>query len=148
MNTLAPTTYTSAKVTGRTASEDADGTLTIFQGLEIIGTHDVTGMDSGEIWSLINEATVPVKAEAPVKVVETVAGPDLQTVPAKISPRYSKELYRMRSSRTYRGDRVERHIRRVYGKEIEFTRITWGDGSVTVRAYKKDTTLVLHEWNS
>lgn len=144
MNTLAPTTYTSAKVTGRTASEDADGTLTIFQGLEIIGTHDVTGMDSGEIWSLINEATVPVKAEAPVRPTVRVA----PQVPARISKRFDIERYRMRSTATSRGDRVQRHTRWINGRKFDFNRVTWADGSVTVRAYKGGTTVVLHEWNS
>lgn len=46
-----------------------------------------------------------------------------------------REVYRMRSSAQYPGDRVERRERLIGGKRFEFTRIHWGDGSVTVRAY-------------
>lgn len=48
---------------------------------------------------------------------------------------HTKE-YRMRTSPTYPGDQVRRRVWEFGGKRFEFTRIAWGDGSVTVRAYE------------
>lgn len=128
-----PTTYTSAKIIGRTAVEDADGTLSVFQGLEIIATHNVAGMDDGDIWDLIHAAAVAQVKEAP-------------QAPASISPRYNKERYSMRGTAGRVGDKVERHTRRIYGKAFDFNRVRWADGTVSVRVFKGGTTKLLHEW--
>lgn len=56
------------------------------------------------------------------------------------------ESYRMRKSAQYPGDYVERRTRLVGGKRFEFSRITWGDGSVTVRAYAGDSAEPFREW--
>lgn len=47
-----------------------------------------------------------------------------------------RESYRMRSCAAYPGDRVQVREWLINGKRYEFTRIAWGDGSVTVRAYR------------
>lgn len=64
----------------------------------------------------------------------------------KISKPFGFEAYRMRSSAEYKGDRVTSHKRTINGNLYTFTRIVWGDGSVTIRAYAGTTTHVLHEW--
>lgn len=56
------------------------------------------------------------------------------------------ETYRMRSSPTYKGDRVQRRVWEFNGKRFEFTRIVWGDGSVTVRAYAGESPEPFREW--
>lgn len=56
------------------------------------------------------------------------------------------ESYRMRTSATYPGDHVERRVRLIGGKRFEFSRITWGDGSVTVRAYVGGAGVPFREW--
>jgi hypothetical protein len=66
-----------------------------------------------------------------------------------ITDRAIAEAYRMRSVKGgYPGDWVERRESVINGKRFEFSRIKWGDGSVTVRAHKAGTTIVLHEWES
>lgn len=58
------------------------------------------------------------------------------------------ESYRIRSSPTYKGDRVERRYWLINGKRFESTRITWGDGSVTVRMYFGASAEPFREWSS
>lgn len=59
----------------------------------------------------------------------------------------STEQYRMRASAQYPGDRVKRRVREINGRRYEFTRIVWGDGSVTVRAYRgRDGNDLFREW--
>lgn len=58
------------------------------------------------------------------------------------------ERYRMRSSSEYRGDRVERRTRLIGGKRFEFARIRWGDGSVTIRAYRGGSGEPFREWTA
>lgn len=54
----------------------------------------------------------------------------------EIGARECVESYRMRSvPGGYPGDHVRRHERVINGRRYEFSRIAWGDGSVTVRAY-------------
>jgi hypothetical protein len=57
----------------------------------------------------------------------------------------SRETYRMRSSAQYKGDLVERRTREINGKLFEFTRVTWGDGSITVRAYQGTSAVPFRE---
>lgn len=57
-----------------------------------------------------------------------------------------EEAYRMRSSATYRGDYVQHRELLIGGKRFEFTRITWGDDSVTVRAYVAGQAAPFREW--
>lgn len=66
-----------------------------------------------------------------------------------VTERQHVESYRMRSVEGgNRGDWVERRSSVINGKLYEFSRIKWRNGSVTVRAYKGNTAVVLHEWNS
>jgi len=59
------------------------------------------------------------------------------------------ERYRLRSvPGGYRGDYVYRYVRRYNGSAFEFTRIVWGDGSVSVSAHRAGTTEIVHEWVS
>lgn len=55
------------------------------------------------------------------------------------------EEYRMRSSSTYPGDVVQRRVREFNGKRFEFTRIAWGDGSVTLWAYEGRSSVPFRE---
>jgi hypothetical protein len=44
-------------------------------------------------------------------------------------------------------DVVEAYTRMINGREYEFSRVTWEDGAVTVRAWSAQCdTLVVHEW--
>ncbi|WJN62613.1 hypothetical protein [Streptomyces phage phiScoe1] len=59
------------------------------------------------------------------------------------------ERYRMRSVLGgYRGDYVTTHTREINGKRFDFTRIEWGDDTVTVSASVAGTTRTLHFWES
>ncbi len=64
----------------------------------------------------------------------------------KISERRRVENYRMRSSADYPGDLVERHERVINGHRYEFSRVQWGDGSVSVRSWIGGTTITTHDW--
>lgn len=61
------------------------------------------------------------------------------------APIVGRETYRMRTSPSYRGDVVERRIREINGRRYEFTRVTWGDGSVTVSAYEEESAVPFRE---
>lgn len=65
-----------------------------------------------------------------------------------MSRRVECERYTMRTSDTYPGDRVERHVRGINGHRYEFSRIVWGDGSVTIRVHRYNSTDLVHEWTS
>lgn len=67
-----------------------------------------------------------------------------------MSRRVERERYTMRTSDTYPGDRVERHVRGINGHRYEFSRIVWGDGSVTVTAYRvtDGRSEIVHEWTT
>lgn len=52
----------------------------------------------------------------------------------RIGPRTDVETYRMRKSPTYKGDYVETHTRMINGKPFDFSRVFWGDGTVSVCA--------------
>lgn len=56
------------------------------------------------------------------------------------------ERYRMRSSAQYPGDQVTREAREINGKRFEFSHIVWGDGSITVRAYRGNSAEPFREW--
>lgn len=59
-----------------------------------------------------------------------------------IGPVTHAETYRLRSvPGGYPGDIVKCHDRVINGKRFSFSRITWGDGSVTVRAYEAGNAL-------
>lgn len=57
-----------------------------------------------------------------------------------------EEAYRIRSSPTDRGDRIQRRYRLINGKRFEFVRITWSDESVTIRAYAGGAAEPFREW--
>lgn len=61
------------------------------------------------------------------------------------APLVERDTYWMRRSPSYRGDLVERRVREINGKRYEFTRVTWGDGSVTVRAYRGNSAVAFRE---
>jgi hypothetical protein len=58
-----------------------------------------------------------------------------------ISERKNVESYRMRGT-----DRVVSYERTINGKLYQFSRVRWGSGEVTVRAWRGNTTEVLHQW--
>lgn len=127
------TNYRSAKIEGRTAVEDSDGTLTVFQGLEIIAIHTVTDLTPGDVWELIHAAEVP----APVKA------PKMQ-----LSKRFAQDWYRQGGHTARESDRFQNHTRAINGKKFDFTRIAWRDGGTTVRVTPHNSTEILHEWIS
>lgn len=57
-----------------------------------------------------------------------------------------RETYRIRKSSAYKGDVVERRVREIGGRRVEFTRIFWGYGAVTVSACPAGRTDFLHYW--
>ena len=66
----------------------------------------------------------------------------------KISGRYNRESYKARGSDTIPSDLVEHHSRKINGKPVDFSRVRWANGAVTVTAYVGGLTTVLHEWTS
>jgi hypothetical protein len=62
----------------------------------------------------------------------------------EIGARQERETYRMRSSAEYQGDYVESHARWINGRKFDFTRIFWGDGTVSVSATPYGRTDILH----
>lgn len=66
-----------------------------------------------------------------------------------IGPRTGVERYRVRSvAGGYAGDVIESHSRRIGAKVFDFVRITWADGSVTLRMFEGGTTILLREVTS
>jgi hypothetical protein len=59
----------------------------------------------------------------------------------EISPRTNVQTYRMRGT-----DYVECYTRPINGKLYTFSRVRWGSGEVTIRAWMGNTTTVLHQW--
>lgn len=65
-----------------------------------------------------------------------------------ITDRTIERPFRMRSSPSYPGDWVERRTFTAGGKRFESSRISWGDGTVTVKVYEYGTTNVVRYWGS
>jgi hypothetical protein len=65
-----------------------------------------------------------------------------------IDERVNAENFTMRTSDIYRGDRIEYWERRINRQLYTFSRVTWGDGSVTIRAYRDRTATVVHHWGA
>lgn len=66
-----------------------------------------------------------------------------------ITNRTIERPYRMRSvPGGYPGDWVEHRTFTAGGKSFESSRISWGDGTVTVKVYEAGTTNVVRHWGS
>ncbi|MGW5130861.1 hypothetical protein [Streptomyces sp. NPDC004135] len=64
-----------------------------------------------------------------------------------IGPRTDVEDYRMRSvPGGYKGDLVHHHAREIGRRRFDFSRVEWGDGTVTVTAWIAGTTNAVHQW--
>lgn len=79
-----------------------------------------------------------------------VAGTLVAWKSVKVSRRFGRESYRMRSvPGGYKGDYVTSWSRAVNGKTYSFSRIFWNAGKegCTLRVYAGQSTKVLHEWH-
>jgi hypothetical protein len=65
-----------------------------------------------------------------------------------ISPRFNEETYTMRGHAGRKSDQVENHSRKINGKVYDFSRVTWANGDVAVRAFKGGTTNLVHDIES
>jgi hypothetical protein len=65
-----------------------------------------------------------------------------------MSPRTSEHRYQMRGNATIPSDHVYAWSRLIGTTQYEFSRVTWADGSVTVRAWKVGTSVPVHMWES
>ena len=59
-----------------------------------------------------------------------------------------RESYGMRGTATRKSDIVTSHVLEIGGTKFDFSKIVWADGSVTIRAYQYNTTIVIHEFHS
>lgn len=65
-----------------------------------------------------------------------------------ICPPMGEQTFRSGGHAGRKSDLHEVRSRRINGKLFDFVRVTWRDGSITVRAYEFSTTNILHEWES
>lgn len=61
-----------------------------------------------------------------------------------MSPRVGEHGYQMRGNATIPSDHVYAWSRLIGDAQYEFSRVTWADGSVTVRAWKVGTSVPVH----
>jgi hypothetical protein len=66
----------------------------------------------------------------------------------KISQRFAVATYSMRGNKSIPSDHCENFSRMINGKLIDFSRVRWANGDVTVRAWNGGTTVLLHKWES
>lgn len=134
-----------SNVNGRTAEHNlANGVLTIFEAGSILVELDVPrGATAGEIWNHIEADYDAMNEEAEAIIAAVVietAAPKM-----KLSPRYNHETYSLRGHSGRKSDRVTRYSRKINGKAFEFSKIQWGVGGTTIRAYQAGTANILHE---
>lgn len=83
------------------------------------------------------------------RIGRNVAGGLVAWKSVKVSKRFGREGYRMRSvPGGYKGDYVTSWSRAINGKTYSFSRIFWNAGKdgATLRVYEGQSTKVIHEW--